>query len=44
MKKVKYEAVSAKNLEKHKKLTFWLVEKRNMSMEEAYIVASKLIK
>ena len=37
-------AVSSKNLEKHKKLTLYLIRKFNMSMEKAYDLAHKIYK
>mgnify|MGYP004660743933 CR=1 FL=1 len=37
-------AVSNKNLEKHKRLTLYLVRKFNMPMEKAYDFAHKVYK
>lgn len=44
MQKVRFEAVSSRNLQRHKSFTFWIVEKYHMSVEEAYKIASKFIK
>lgn len=42
MKKI--TLTSLETVEKHKKLTFFLMDKFNISLEEAYNIASKFIK
>lgn len=38
------KAVSMKNLERHKKLTLWLVKKFHISIDKAYDIALKIYK